>query len=223
MIRDPHGEGGAAALEIAGLRKSYGSLRVFSDLTFRCAAGESVAVLGPNGAGKSTLLRILAGMERPDSGRAVWRFGNAELSPIEARSRLGMTAPGHEPYSELTVEENLRFQAALRGIRVDRGRIPALLDTVGLDGRDHDRVETLSSGLRQRLNLAAAILHDPPFLLLDEPGSHLDSAGRTVLQTLVDSRLEQGAVVIIATNDPEDLPHAGQTVRLGGTLPGSRR
>ena len=223
MTRPGLAGAGPAALEVSGLAKSFGSLRLFEGLEFHCGAGECLSVTGPNGAGKSTLLRILAGLEPADRGSATWRLGADELHPREARRLLGMAAPDHALYGELTAVENLRFHATLRGIRLGRDRFEALLEEVGLGGRGGDRAEAFSSGMRQRLSLAAAVLHDPRFLLLDEPGAHLDAEGRRVLRVLVDARLERGTLVVIATNDPEEMPHGSRTVWLGGALPGSRR
>ena len=212
-----------AALAVSGLAKSFGALHLFENLGFDCAGGECVAVTGPNGAGKSTLLRILAGLEPADRGAAAWRLGAIELRPMEARRRIGMAAPDHAFYGELSAAENLGFHAVLRGIRLRGGRIEALLDEFGLGGRGGDRIDAFSNGMRQRLRLAAATLHDPPFLLLDEPGAHLDGEGGRMLQRMIESRLGRGTVIVIATNDPEEAPHGSRTVRLGISLSSCRR
>src|SRR5262245_61945852 len=174
------------ALSLAGLRRDYGERIALEGVSLELAAGESLLVLGPNGAGKTTLLRVLATLLRPSDGSA--RVLGCDL-PGEAwrlRGRIGYLA--HEPllYRDLSGRENLRFHSRLHGI--DAGdaerRIGELLEAVGMERRGDDRVAELSAGMRQRLAICRTVLHRPALLLLDEPDSNLDSAGRDLARGL---------------------------------------
>jgi heme exporter protein A len=165
-------------------------------------AGESIALLGANGAGKSTLLRILATLSRPSRGQ-VLAFGEDTWSVRDrVRERIGFV--GHQPYiyPELSCQENLRFFAAMFGLPVDQV-VPQALELVGLADRRDAAASTLSRGLLQRLNLARAILHKPDALILDEPDTGLDRAGRVVLESLVAAQVERGAAVVLTTHSFE--------------------
>ena len=156
-------------------------------ISARLEPGESLAVLGPNGSGKSTLLRILAGLLRP-SGGEVSVLGCA--LPKEAhrlRGRVGYL--GHEPllYRDLSPRENLGLVAALHGLdpAVSATRIEGLLETVGMSRRGGDRVAELSAGMKQRVDICRAVLHEPELLLLDEPDAHLDAEARRLVEPLI--------------------------------------
>src|SRR5262245_33261995 len=159
------------AIDVTGLRRDFGERTALEGVVLRVEAGDSVAVLGPNGSGKSTLLRILAGLLRPTSGHvSVLGF---ELPKETHRLRGKVGYLGHDPllYRDLSPRENLELAAALHGLdpQVCNPRIDLLLDAVGMTGRSHDRVAELSAGMRQRVDICRAILHEPDLLLLDEP------------------------------------------------------
>ena len=191
------------AVAVAGLRRDYGDRAALAGVDFTLATGESLLVLGPNGAGKTTLLRVLATLLRPTAGEV--RVLGAAL-PDEAwkvRGRIGFL--GHEAllYRDLSGRENLRFHARLHGMQADaaEGRIAALLTLVGMERRAGERVAELSAGMRQRLALCRCVLHEPELLLLDEPDSNLDAAGREVARELVGSA--RGRARVIVSHDPE--------------------
>jgi heme exporter protein A len=204
------------ALSLAGLRRDFGERIALEGVSVELAAGESLLVLGPNGAGKTTLLRILATLLRP-SGGAVRVLG-CEL-PGEAwklRGRIGYL--GHEPllYRDLSGRENLRFQTRLHGVARDaaEGRIEELLEAVGMRGRADERVGELSAGMRQRLAICRAVLHRPELLLLDEPDSNLDAAGRDLARRLIGP--DAGLTRVVVTHEEERyLPEAARVLRLG--------
>jgi heme exporter protein A len=188
--------------ETRSLYKRYGREVVLRDVTMQIMAGESIALLGANGAGKSTLLRILATLSRPSRGQ-VLAFGEDTWSVRDrVRERIGFV--GHQPYiyPELSCQENLRFFAAMFGLPVDQV-VPQALELVGLADRRDAAASTLSRGLLQRLNLARAILHKPDALILDEPDTGLDRAGRVVLESLVAAQVERGAAVVLTTHSFE--------------------
>jgi len=199
---DPTESRPGAAIELVGLRRTYGDRVALRDVSLTLPAGETLVVLGPNGAGKTTLLRVLATLLRP-SGGEVGVLG-CEL-PREAwrlRGRLGFV--GHEPllYRDLSVEENLRFHAQLHGIANGAGdRIAALLDRVGMRRRRDELVRNLSAGMAQRVAVCRAVLHEPEVLLLDEPRAHLDPEAAGLVEPLIGP--DAGRTRVVVTHDPE--------------------
>jgi heme exporter protein A len=186
----------SAALALRGLRRDYGERPVLRELTLELAVGQTLAVIGPNGAGKSTLLRILATLLRPTSG-AVEVLG-AEL-PRQAwkiRGRVGYL--GHQPllYRELSVRENLEFNARLHRLDDPGARIDELLTASGLARRGDELVRNLSAGMLQRAAICRALLHRPELLLLDEPRSHLDVGGAAQVEPLLASAGARTTVVV---------------------------
>jgi heme exporter protein A len=184
------------AVALQDLRRDYNERPVLRGLTLELGAGETLVVIGPNGAGKTTLLRILATLLRP-SGGAVEVLG-AELprQAYRARGRIGYL--GHSPllYRELTVIENLDFNAKLHGIGEPRRRIGELLEAAGLERRGDELVSNLSAGMLQRAAVCRALLHDPELLLLDEPRSHLDVAGAEVVEAMLAPRPGRSRVIV---------------------------
>ncbi len=190
------------AVEVEGLCRSFGRQVALHGVSFRVRRGERFAVLGANGAGKSTLLRILAGLLRQDSGRVMVAGVDVAAEPIEAKRRLGMVA--HDPwlYGELTAEENLRFYAGIYGL--PESRVGELLEEVGLAEHAHRLVATFSKGMKQRLSIARALLHQPEVLLLDEPTSGLDARGRAWLRRQLEELSARGTAMLIATHHPAE-------------------
>jgi heme exporter protein A len=204
----------AATVIAEDLAHRYAPGRGLDPIGFTLTAPGVVAITGPNGSGKSTLLRIVAGLLRPSAGRCrVEVGGHAVEAQGVRRTAVGYAAPELAFYEELTVAENLEFVARAR----DGGRTSPrrALERVGLGSRAWDRVAELSSGMKQRLRLAFAVLHDPPVLLLDEPGSHLDDAGRAVVRALVHDQRARG-LALIATNDEREWDLAVSRIELRG-------
>jgi len=199
----------APSLHVEGLEKRFGARKVLAGLTFDVAPGEALGVSGPNGSGKSTLLQVLCGLLRPTRGSVLFR-ADGDLTPFQARPMLGFASPALQLYDNLSAAENLAFFATFRGVAAD---VPALLARVGLDPKRRDPVRSYSSGMRQRLKLAWAVMHNPSVLLLDEPGANLDAPGRALVADLVAEQKGKG-FVILATNDPEELSLAGRTISL---------
>ncbi len=198
-------------LSFEGLRRSFGRLRVLRGVSGYVAKREVLLVSGPNGCGKSTLLRCLAGLMAPQKGTIDCLIGGTSLDVAERRRAVGFVSPDLELYSELTTLENLEFFARLRGTEPARGA--ELLDRLGLP---HDRATgALSSGMRQRLRWAWAILHRPAILLLDEPLQNLDQPGRDDVIRLLSEHLETG-LAVVASPDPLELPHVVSHLELDG-------
>jgi heme exporter protein A len=185
------------------------------ELDFEFSAPGAVAVTGPNGSGKSTLLRIMAGLMRPSSGSTTVSIGGRDHPSSRRRQVLGLATPELSFYEEFTATENLVFAAEARGMDAPARAAGAALERVGLGTRAGDRVAAFSSGMKQRLRLAFALLHEPPILLLDEPGSHLDEAGREAVRDVVAGFAARG-LVLLATNDPEEIQLAERCLELHG-------
>lgn len=205
----------AASLSVRGLAKSYGARGLFRDVTFDLTPGDSLVITGRNGSGKSTLLRILCGLIRPSAGSVTFRVGERPASDRERRAMMGLVAPDLILYDELTALENLHFFARVRGLPRSDEELLALLEDVGLAGRGHDPAGTFSSGMRQRLKYAYALLHRPPILFLDEPTANLDEAGIAFVHRCI-TRQREGGILIVATNDREELQFGDRILRLGG-------
>ena len=197
-------------IEAENLSKVYGSLPVLRSLSFRVRQGEFVGLLGANGSGKSTLLRLLSGLSKPTAGAI--RIGGWEM-PREAmavRAQIGLVA--HQPllYENLTARENLDFFGALYGIERDERerRINELLRAAGLRKRRDSLVRTFSRGMKQRLSIARATLHQPDVLLLDEPYSGLDHAAVERLDEILAAAIAEGRTIIMSTHQLERIPPA---------------
>lgn len=192
-----------------GLTRGFGRLRVLQNIDLEAATGELLLVTGHNGSGKSTLLRCLAGLMAPQRGTIACQVEGRELDVESRRLAVGFVSPDLELYSELTTAENLAFTARLRGIDEERG--DELLDQLGLP---HDRLTgALSSGMRQRLRWAWALLHRPKILLLDEPLQNLDAPGRRDVSKLLDEHLGDG-LAVVANPDRLELPHVARHLDL---------
>ena len=206
---------GAIAVQAQGLEHLYSGRRGLDAVSFSLQGPGVVAVTGPNGSGKSTLLRLLAGLLRPTSGRSLVTLAGAPVPPAERRVVLGFASPELAFYDEFSCLENLTFAAEARGMRDRAAPALAALERVGLGARARDRVAALSSGMKQRLRLAFALLHRPPWLLLDEPGSHLDEEGRSLVDHIVEEQAHDG-LVLIATNEAREWGLAAQRIELRG-------
>ncbi len=200
-----------ATLSFEDLSRSFGRLRVLRGVSGRVASRQLLQVSGPNGCGKSTLLRCLAGLMAPQKGTIDCHIDGRALDVAERRLAVGFVSPDLELYPELTTLENLEFFARLRGVEAARGA--ELLDRLGLP---HDRASgALSSGMRQRLRWAWAILHRPKVLLLDEPLQNLDAPGRADVRRMLAEHLETG-LAVVASPDPLELPHVASHLELDG-------
>ncbi|MCG6964856.1 MAG: ABC transporter ATP-binding protein [Acidobacteria bacterium] len=203
-------------LEFDGLAKRFDLRVVFRAVSGAAEPGEVLAITGPNGSGKSTLLTILCGLLRATRGEVRYLADSAEIPRDRWRKYLGIVAPAMSLYENLDALENLRFLALVRGMRDSEARCCECLEAVGLDPARSTTVRGFSTGMHQRLKIAQAILHDPPVLFLDEPGSNLDPAGQDWLEELVARERGRGKTVVLATNDRREMEWGTRRVALSG-------
>jgi ABC-2 type transport system ATP-binding protein len=191
-------------LRVRGLQKRYGKLAALRGVDLEVPWGSILAVLGPNGAGKSTMLRILGTTVLPDSGHVEVAGHDVVAEPAAARRSLGLVLGDERSwYWRLSGRENLEFFAALHGLRrpVARRRATELLAAVDLTDQADRRFDRYSSGMRARLALARALLHEPPVLCLDEPTRTLDPVAAASFRALVLAQADAGRAVLFTTHD----------------------
>jgi len=186
-------------LEVRDLAKRYGDVIALDGATFSAEPGRIVGFLGPNGAGKTTTMRAVFGLIRPDRGEVRWR--GAPVGPNE-RARFGYMPEERGLYPKMKVGEQLAYVAELSGLtRADaKGSVGQWLDRLGLGERANARLEELSHGNQQRVQLAAALVHDPELVVLDEPFSGLDPIGVASLAELLGQTAANGVAVVFSSH-----------------------
>jgi len=199
-----------------GLKKRYGRLQALDGLYLRVAPGEILGLIGPNGAGKTTTLRILAGLLTPDEGSVTIDGLSPARSGRAVRRRIGYMPEDFGLYDDLRVWEYLDFYADCYGIPgADRpALITDLLDLVDLTGKRDTNVDGLSRGMRQRLCLAHALIHDPAVLILDEPASGLDPRARVELREILRTLATQGKAIVISSHILSELAEVCTTLAI---------
>ncbi len=187
------------------LRKSFGSLVAVDGVSLSIPRGETFGLLGPNGAGKSTTIHLLTGALKPDSG-SVTLNGLADPTRPQTRQNVGVAPQSESLYDELTGEENLRLFGRLYGLSGARlnERLKSVLDFVGLEDRKGDRLGTYSGGMKQRLNLACALVHEPMIIFLDEPTAGVDPQSRAYLLDNIEQLAKQGRTIVYTTHYMEE-------------------
>ena len=190
-------------LTLAEVSRVFGRRRALNRVSFRADAGELVAVLGPNGAGKSTLLSIVATLLLPSSGRVIYGAHDSDRSDSSLRARIGLLGHDLYIYPELSPAENLRFFGRLYGLEHIERRVEEALERAGLSERRDDAVSGFSRGMRQRLAVERALLHDPRLVLLDEPFTGLDDRAIEALKKRLSSLRDAGCITLVATHDLE--------------------
>lgn len=194
------------AIEVQGLTKRFGSLTAVEEVSFDVEEGEVFGLLGPNGSGKTTTIRMLVGLSRPSEGNA--RVLGFDLSSgiNEAKRRIGVVPDSSNLYDELSARENLLFMARLYGVKkgVREERAEELLRAFGLYERRDDRFVTFSRGMKRSLTIAAALVHDPELLFLDEPTVGLDVVAARSLRDLISDLHRRGLTIVLTTHYLEE-------------------
>ena len=188
-------------VSVEDVSRHFGRRRALTRITFTGRGGEILGLLGPNGAGKSTMLAMLATLMAPTSG--LIRYGGRDAASQGAALRARIGVLGHDLflYPELTAQENLAFFAGLYGSATPRAAALRALERAGLSDRADDPVSSFSRGMRQRVALERALIHDPRLVLLDEPFTGLDDASAAALLARLRGLRDGGAIVILATHD----------------------
>jgi heme exporter protein A len=188
-------------LTVEDVSRNFGRRRALARISFQARRGVILGLLGPNGAGKSTMLSLLATLMRPTSGRI--RFGafDPDTHSSELRARIGVLGHDLFLYPELTARENLAFFAGLYDIADANGAAAAALERAGLSDRADDPVGSFSRGMRQRVALERALIHNPRLVLFDEPFTGLDDASAAALVARLKSLRAGGAILVVATHD----------------------
>ena len=190
----------APLIEVVEVTCIFGRVRALDGLSLRVPRGRVVGIVGPNGAGKTTFIDVICGLVRPSQG-SVRVFGEDVAGHTSAlRARIGVLPQETALYDEVTAVQNLRFAAALYGVRDAEARIVEVLDLVGLRGRMRDVVRGFSGGMQRRLAIARALLHDPPLLILDEPTVGVDVEARHQIWAHIRSLKAGGRTVVLTTN-----------------------
>lgn len=185
------------SIQVSLVNKFYNQQQALTEVSFEVGKGEIVGFLGPNGAGKSTMMKILTGFIKPSSGEVIVDEIDVLTSALEAKKNIGYL-PEHNPlYADMYVREYLHFQAAI--FKVDKTQIEECIDKVGLSLEAHKKIHQLSKGYQQRVGLAAAILHNPTVLILDEPTTGLDPNQLVEIRTLI-KELGKEKTVLFSTH-----------------------
>ena len=193
--------GNSLAIEVEGLRKSFGDWPALRGVDLTVQWGELVALFGANGSGKTTLLRVLSTQARADEGRVLVGGFDLRRQANAVRRRVGMVGHNGFLYEDLSCRENLVFYGRLFGVDGLTSRVEAVLERVGLERWGNRRVRTLSHGMQKRLAIARAILHQPRVLLLDEPEGGLDRESVDMLRGVVEEWARAGGAVVMTTHN----------------------
>ncbi len=190
----------AAAIDVRGLTKRFGTRTVVDHVTIRVARGEICGFLGPNGSGKTTTIRMLCGLLEPDDGEGTCLGLDIRREAARIKRRVGYMTQKFGLYEDLTIAENLDFVARVYGM-ADRARVVAdAIRRLGLEERAHQLAGSLSGGWKQRLALAACMLHEPELLLLDEPTAGVDPKARRDFWQQIHALAAQGLTVLVSTH-----------------------
>jgi ABC-2 type transport system ATP-binding protein len=202
------------AVEVRDLVKSFGETKAVQGISFSVEQGEFFGLLGPNGAGKTTTIRMMTGVLRPDSGGVTILGMDMRKSPLEAKEKMGVIPEVGNVYPDLTGRENLDLMGRYYGL--DKGtrekRAQQMLTELGLADRGDDFVKKYSKGMRQRISIGCAMIHEPPLLFLDEPTEGLDVQSRRMITEKVKTLNRKGSTIVLTTHNIEEASRLCQRV-----------
>src|SRR5215212_386845 len=194
------GEQQDAVIDVAGLTKSFDGRVVVDDVDLRVSRGGICGFLGPNGSGKTTTIRMLCGLLKPDAGRGTCLGFDILREAPQIKRRVGYMTQRFSLYEDLSIQENLDFIARVYAVADRRSVVTRTIDRLGLGGRRHQLAGTLSGGWKQRLALAACLLHDPELLLLDEPTAGVDPKARREFWEHIHELAAEKITVLVSTH-----------------------
>ena len=200
------------AIRAQDLTRDYNGLRAVDGISFSVEPGEIFGFLGPNGAGKTTTIKILTGQLRPTSGKAQVMGCDVVDERQKLKPQIGVVFDSQNVYERMSARDNLRFYARL--YRVKKARVEEMLTQVGLTGRAKDKIKTYSNGMKQRLLIARALLHQPKVLFLDEPTRGLDPNVARDVRAIVTDLAEQGMTVFLTTHYMEEADQLSDRVAI---------
>lgn len=206
----------ALAIDVHGLRKSFGTRKVVDGLDLQVPEGEICGFLGGNGSGKTTTIRLLCGLLKPEDGGGTCLGLDLIRQAPEIRLRVGYMTQRFSLYGDLTVRENLEFVARLYGMRARERAIADVLERMGLADRAGQLAQELSGGWKQRMALAACILHRPRLLLLDEPTAGVDAKARREFWDLINDMAAESMTVLVSTHYMDEAERCTRVVYLSG-------
>jgi ABC-2 type transport system ATP-binding protein len=206
----------APVIDVRGLNKSFGALHAVKDFGIVVERGRICGFLGPNGAGKTTTLRMLCGLLRPDSGEGRVLGFDVLTQSREIKRRVGYMTQRFSLYEDLSIEQNLTFTARVHELDRRRERVQAALDGLGLTARRAQLAGTLSGGWKQRLALAAATLHAPELLLLDEPTAGVDPEARRTFWDEIHGLAAGGMTVLVSTHYMDEAERCHEIAYIAG-------
>jgi ABC-2 type transport system ATP-binding protein len=197
------------AIELKQVNKYYGNQRVLNDINISLQEGQIIGLLGPNGAGKSTLMKILTGFISPDSGEVLIKGYSVLEHPMKTKRKIGYLPEHNQLYPEMYVREYLEFVAGIFNISGDR--VEEVVEETGLSPEAHKKIGHLSKGYRQRVGLAAAIIHDPDILILDEPTTGLDPNQLIEIRQLI-KKLGREKTILLSTHILQEIEQMAERV-----------
>ena len=201
------------SLSIQNVKKVFGRRLIFKDIDLNLVSGKVYGLAGKNGSGKSTLAKIIAGIISPTSGKIEHSLNQAKIKEQNLHDHLGFVSPYLVLYDEFTAMENIRFFSKIRGDKFNESRAKNLLENFQLGDRDNDELKGYSSGMKQRMKFIFALMHRPELLILDEPTSNLDEAGKKIVYSTVTDKLKEN-LVIIASNESSDLDLCDEIIQI---------
>ena len=193
------------SLEIKKISKKYGDQDALIDVSFSLKKGDIVGFLGPNGAGKTTLMKIITSIIKPDSGDITINGYDTQKNEISTKRQIGYLAENNPLYKDMLVTEYLDFIASLYEIENKKDKVKEIIKKTGLEGEIKKKIEELSKGYKQRVGIAAALVHDPNVLILDEPTTGLDPNQLIEIRKLI-QEIGQEKIVLLSTHILQEIP-----------------
>lgn len=201
------------SLQADAITKTFGRRLIFRKVSFSYDLPGVYGIAGINGSGKSTLVKIIAGIISPSKGKVLHKSDGKEIIPEKLHNYIGFVSPYLVLYDEFSAEENLKFFSKIRGVDYNKGKIEDLMKSFLLYERKDDNVKTYSSGMKQRLKFIFALMHSPQLIVLDEPTSNLDSAGKEIVYNIISEEAKNN-IVIVASNEESDLALCADILQL---------
>jgi ABC-2 type transport system ATP-binding protein len=193
------------SLEINKINKKYGDQDALIDVSFSLKKGDIVGFLGPNGAGKTTLMKIITSIIKPDSGDITINGYDTQKNEISTKRQIGYLAENNPLYKDMIVTEYLDFIASLYEIKNKKDKVKEIIKKTGLESEIKKKIEELSKGYKQRVGIAAALVHDPNVLILDEPTTGLDPNQLIEIRKLI-QEIGQEKIVLLSTHILQEIP-----------------